>query len=597
MSQPRPTETRLKVESRGPDLPGAHPFAALARILEGFCRKGRAGLIMFVSLAGFALIVNSSWNATPDSALYLSLGESLARGEGYVFNGTPHTYVPPGYPFLVAAAAKAGGPGFLSYRVLMALLGAAAAIAGALFAYTLLGRDVALWVGGLFAVNHVLLHNSTLTLSDAPFALAALVALTISASACTRELRPFMVLVAALSLSILPLMRINGLGIPVGVAVGLLAGWRNRPWSARLGWLALFLVIAFAPAAAWHCWKASLPHSAAEGDYWNAIVGRHFHDQMWVVLTSAWGHFRETNYALTGLNIWTGFLELIVPAVVIAGIIDAFRQGDRFLVPVTVIQYAGISLSSAGSRYLIFLIPALYLFFALGLVRTVEWLQSRSTLGVSPRRFLAWTFVVLCVCNVGHNLRSVYHAQWALERNGPETLRSLPFFKAGRWLRQAAPAAPVLTSKPRMIHYLSGNPTVAVFRSGVPNHEIYVQQRAHLARLIAARRPRFVFVDRKDAAIFQQIREVLERGGRGLEFIPEGSSPPRYQLFRIVSQGSPLSRKVAPEKLCLREAGLKGQTLSCVRGYGKPADLGSVRGTATLMSSSRSSQGSSALVA
>jgi len=186
-------------------------FQELSEALRGVYTPLRCAAVLGVALLGFLLVINSSWKATPDSALYLELGESLHRGCGYVFNGEPHTYVPPGYPSMVAFAAYVLGEGFLTYRILMALMGALTALAGYLFVRRLCGPDTGLLVGGLFAVNHVLLHNATFTTSDVPFALFTLVALNAALHAGSQPRHPWgAVVLAGLLAGVPALFRVNG---------------------------------------------------------------------------------------------------------------------------------------------------------------------------------------------------------------------------------------------------------------------------------------------------------------------------------------------------------------------------------------------------
>ncbi len=98
-------------------------FNEISEVLQGVYTRRRGLVLAIIIVLQFFLIVNDSWKATPDSALYLELGESLADGRGYVFNGEPHTYVPPGFPAIVAVGARLFGESFLTYRMLMALMG------------------------------------------------------------------------------------------------------------------------------------------------------------------------------------------------------------------------------------------------------------------------------------------------------------------------------------------------------------------------------------------------------------------------------------------------------------------------------------------
>ena len=144
------------------DGPECQYFHDLQRAARGIYTPRRALVLALVVVTCFLLLISSSWKATPDSALYLELGKSLASGKGYVFNGEAHTYVPPGYPLLVAAAAWFNS-GFLGYRILMALLGLSTAAAGFLLMIRLFDADTAMLIGGIFAINNVLVANSDLS--------------------------------------------------------------------------------------------------------------------------------------------------------------------------------------------------------------------------------------------------------------------------------------------------------------------------------------------------------------------------------------------------------------------------------------------------
>ena len=74
-------------------------------------------------VAWFVLGVSSTWLPTPDSALYLMLGRSLAQGHGYALDGQPHAYVPPGYPLFLAALERAGLGSMFCFNLAMGAIG------------------------------------------------------------------------------------------------------------------------------------------------------------------------------------------------------------------------------------------------------------------------------------------------------------------------------------------------------------------------------------------------------------------------------------------------------------------------------------------
>jgi 4-amino-4-deoxy-L-arabinose transferase-like glycosyltransferase len=522
----------LSSEDRLLSSAAGKPFAEIGDLLKFTHSRALLIGVFSISFICFALLLNSSWNATPDSALYLSLGESLERGNGYVFNGEPHTFVPPGYPLLIAASAKLLGSSFFSYRVVMIVLGFLTAIAGYLFVRVLCGKDTALLVGGVFALNHVLLHFSAHTLSDVPFALVVTAAMIAVVKACDDRLRKPWIVLAGLLMGLPPLLRINGLGTAPAVVLGFWFMWGDFSRRERLLWIVIFLVLALVPFGYWQWLKASFPVSESEGTYWNAVAGRTLQDQLACILKSGWGHFRETSLALTGVYIRTGFLELIVPGITLYGMYAAVRNGDRLWVPLVAIQYAGISLSSAGARYILFMIPLLYLFFALGLVRITTCVPAIARRVPDPGRVLIVVFLIFGILNLGHNMVPIYHARTALESNGPETARSRPYFEAARWLSRHAPDATVLTSRPRIVHYLSGNRTIPLVRSGVPDHEIWVRGESQIERIVRTQNPEFLYIDSKGERMYWDVLGTLKAMNRRLERIDLPGSD-RYRLFRI----------------------------------------------------------------
>jgi Dolichyl-phosphate-mannose-protein mannosyltransferase len=508
-------------------------YAPLEKALYGIPSPGKKILLAALAVVSFCLIINSSWNATPDSALYLSLGKSLAQGRGYVFNGEHHTLVPPGFPMMLAVLARSGGAGFLRYRALIALMGLLTAAAAYLLLLRMCGPGVAFVIGGVFALNHTLLHYSKFILADVPFALFTAVALNAALSASRGRNLALRVLAAGLLVSVLPLIRINGLGVAPAVAIYMVCTWKDQPWIRRFLYIGLFLIVAYVPFLMWQAWKAPFAASSSEGSYLAAVCDKNLWVQFLDIATSFRDYFPETCYALTGLEIKTGFLEIIPPLFVIWGMILSFVRGDRLLVPLTVIQLCGLLLSSAGDRYLLFLLPALYLFLAVGILDAAERILVPRANFPAPAKLLTACFGLIALFNVGHNMTSIFHARTALEANAAESDRSLPYFVAARWLKAHAPNAVVLTTHARIIHYLSACHTVALVRSGVPDREVWVNDEKQARALIQSQHPDYIFTDGKNAHLYSQVFKAVSHLGLSVQEIPGAGSPPRYRLFKI----------------------------------------------------------------
>jgi len=517
----------------------ANAFHDFSQALKGVHTAGRLAVVAAVAALGFLMVINSSWKATPDSALYLELGESLHRGTGYVFNGEPHTYVPPGYPALVVLAASFMGEGFRTYRVLMALLGALTALAGYLFVRRLCGRDAALVVGGLFAVNHVLLLNSTFTTSDVPFALFVLIALNAALFASGDGRHAWAAIgLAGLLAGIPALMRVNGWGVPPAVAVFLFSSGAHQSAEKRVTIAVTFLAVATVPTLAWEGYKATFPPSLHEGTYLNVMAGRTLWTHVEIVAKAAWDYGHEVTYAMSAAAVKTGFLEFFCPVVALVGMVKAYGRGERLLVPLTVLQFAGLLLAPAGSRYVLALIPGLYLFFGLELLAIGNWLslrlRNRGIGGPSPRTLLVGCFALFALVNVGQNAVTVLEARTALEVNGAESERDLPFFKAGRWLHGHGEGRVVLSMHPRIIHYVSGLPTAELVRSGVPEHETWIETQGQIRRLIEQAKPEFLFSDASNTTLYEPVMTALKGMNLGLEEITEVRVGNRFRLWRIV---------------------------------------------------------------
>lgn len=491
-----------------------------------------------VVLPAFLLVVNSSWRATPDAALYLELGESLARGAGYSFNGEPHTYVSPGYPALVAAVARVFGGSFLPYRILMAITGLLTAAMGYLLVLRLCGRDVALLVGGVFALNHELLFNSTCTTTDVPFALVTLAGLNAVICAAGSKRRILWIPVSGLVIGLAPLVRINGWGIPPAAALFLYCSWKDRATAPRMAGVLVFLFAALLPGSLWELYKTTFPVSAAEGTFVNAITGRSWYLQISIILDAARGYVAETTSAVAGVTIKTGFLEFLIPTLMVIGAVTALTRRERLLVPLAAIQFCGLMLSPAGARYLVFLLPALYLFLALGLLRSARSLSDR--LGemarslLEPRRLLVAVFVLLGILNAAHNALTIVHARSARESSGAETERDLPFFAAARWIRAHSPQGVVMSMHPRVLHYLSGIRSVELVRSGVPESRVWVNAPDEIRRLVEADHVTLLFTDNKNRHLYETVTRAVQDSGLRMEEIPEASPSPRFKLWKLV---------------------------------------------------------------
>ncbi len=514
-------------------------FDDIRRVTKGSYTSSREYTLIAIALLQFCLIINSSWRAVPDGALYLELGESMVQGRGYIFNGEPHTYVPPGYPALIAITNIILGRDFLSYRVVMAFIGFLTGALGYLLVLRLCGKDAALLIGGAFWLSHVLLDNSTFTCSDVFFALFVFAAIHSMLGVEIGGIwRTLVVLIGCGLVAGLPsLIRVNGWGIPPALAIYLFSITRGHPTRIRIFTVAVFLATALLPSALWEIYKSSFPQSANEGTYLQAVTGRDLSTQVSIIILSLKDYLQETSFALTGVSLRTGFIEFLVPTCIAVGMARLLIKGDCLLMPLTIIQILGLSLSPAGSRYLIAVMPALYLSFVEGLIFLLTLVQMRyPKLKGRPetaRSIVRGCIMILICLNLAGNAVTIFQARTPVEKSGAESARDVPFFLASRWLKEHGPGAAVMTMHPRVIHYLSGLPTIELVRSGVPESQTWVHNQDEISRLVQEGKPRYFFSDEKNVFLERHLRQTLEDQGFKLRRIPELNEMSRFALWEI----------------------------------------------------------------
>jgi hypothetical protein len=161
-------------ETRSADaLPAADPTLLSTRLLA-WADRHRWWLFGFVAVlyvGGF----NGQWRVSPDSALYASLGRSLAEGQGYTYQGEHHKWVEPALPYVISFGFRLFGPDAFWPTMIVLLLTAFAALA--LF-YRLMtlhaGRPTAVVLTTLLAVNESFYRYPFHLFTDTPFLVGVL---------------------------------------------------------------------------------------------------------------------------------------------------------------------------------------------------------------------------------------------------------------------------------------------------------------------------------------------------------------------------------------------------------------------------------------
>jgi hypothetical protein len=232
-----------------------------------------AGVIILSFLLYF-ISVSNRFKATPDSSAYLGLGQSLAHGQGYQFNGSPARYFPPLLPVILAGVIKlspvASGEQFpiASMKLVQVFLAILLAIGSWRLALRYLSSKCALLTGLLVLANVTVFQHCMLILSDVLYASVSVWALVLLDG--RRNLK---YLLGGILLAVSAwLSRSVGLLLGPAVFLWLLFG-RREDLNGRKR-LVMVLSIFLVCAVPFTLWK--FYYSISESDYleyWRTVTG------------------------------------------------------------------------------------------------------------------------------------------------------------------------------------------------------------------------------------------------------------------------------------------------------------------------------------
>jgi len=490
--------------------------APLARRLAG--RKAHLLVALAISLFYLASVTNS-WVPTPDSALYLMLGENIASGEGYTLWGAPHIHVPPGFPLLLAALFRSGADAYWCLNLMLAIT---ALVALLLVYQTLrffLTRDVALLLVSLVAFSHAMHLNTIRILSDVPFML--LVWLGIYAYFRGIDGRGGWLVLGTSALLASCTLRAAGLPVLVGAAVGLV--FQSRAWHGRvrLGvWLNCLLlmiapVVAGTTALLWMRTQGKgLP---SYGGHLARILGRSPLEHVQRVLHNFVNTAPDLSSLLTGqkhsaLGPWVMLFWLPV----LLGFWLAWRR-KQYLPAAVVFVYVGGLLvrSHLLARYLLPVAPLITLYFIDG----VRWFYDRSLQrSYQGGRLAVAMALILLAMNVPKGIRSIERLH-APHRN--RTYQQVVHMQsAAEYLRRNVPSgkrfAVIDNQFRRRLAYLSRTWSIPNFdpsleRRFLTADDLEKWRRQNVALVVVCRQPgsRKYSRDRRLIEQQQQLTEVF----------------------------------------------------------------------------------------
>lgn len=124
------------------------------------------GLVAFT----YALSITGRWRVAPDTALYMSLGRSLAEGKGFTYHGVRHNWYEPGLPWVIGTSFRLFGHDNYLPLTLFVLTCGAVALALAYHLFKLYaGRPTAVLLTTLLAVCETFYRYCFQIVTDMPF--------------------------------------------------------------------------------------------------------------------------------------------------------------------------------------------------------------------------------------------------------------------------------------------------------------------------------------------------------------------------------------------------------------------------------------------
>jgi hypothetical protein len=130
----------------------------------------RRGWLLAALVVLYAVSITGRWRVAPDSALSMSLGRSLAEGNGFTYHGKPHDWVEPGLPYVIDASFRLFGVDNYPPLVLFTLACGAVSLALIYWIIKLYaGRPTAVLITFLLAVCETFYRYCYQIVTDMPF--------------------------------------------------------------------------------------------------------------------------------------------------------------------------------------------------------------------------------------------------------------------------------------------------------------------------------------------------------------------------------------------------------------------------------------------
>jgi 4-amino-4-deoxy-L-arabinose transferase-like glycosyltransferase len=459
-------------------------------------------VVILVLAAVYLAAVNDCWTVHRDTALYLSIGQSLVEGRGMEFNGAQEWGLPPFLPLLIAGCQWLTGTSHF-WLINLAMKGFALGIAG--LAYLLVRRmeselpaplranlaAAVLLIVGLSAQLYV---SSVAILTDVPFTFFVTLGLYLFVRG--RQDHWGWYVPAGLVLGVALFVRLPAVVFFGAAALAAAGPAIARRDGRRLAGVAIAGVIMLAAVLVWFLGLRAL-QSAGSFDYMSMLGSQPMDTKAPSKWASMLAGLNNIPSAISGSLIdqkmerW--HFNLLPTALVAVGLATAARRRQWIVVAPVVLYLAFlvVTLGAPGvaARYSLPMMPLLAYAIVLGVRTLAVWVRPPAehhtggqaaggtpvvaTAARSPAPpWWGWAVVVLVVACLGTCLpkigREVYWARHPQFYQVTDGGAWKDYFAVGDYLRQhGRPATDtVLGSSPTILYYLSGLPLAPVDTHG-----------------------------------------------------------------------------------------------------------------------------------
>ncbi|NQT87119.1 glycosyltransferase family 39 protein [bacterium] len=326
-------------------------------------------IAVFAAVAiAYLVSIPGKWAVHPDSAFYMTVGRSLAEGEGYTVNGDTFGKYPPVYPALLAVVYGAAGESFWWLQFVGAMSGVGACVTVYLWARGRTGVRTSLAVAVLTVTTTWFWNNACASIiSGIPYVFLAFGVLWLAERAIRAERYSVWGWVGIALLTWLAIyIHMSGVAL-VAAIVGAVLFAKGAPRMARQRLIAAGLVGVLCTGAA-ACWLFN-GRKAGQGRNYNGLI----HNEPMRVLADPYGKLQMRAREWLAAPLSRDYEEIpeVVAFVVLGlllapGLVRGFRR-ERSVAELYLLVYFAVQYLHGGKdghqRYVL---PALPLLFYYG---------------------------------------------------------------------------------------------------------------------------------------------------------------------------------------------------------------------------------------